>query len=85
MGAEGKGTSLLSVLGATKITPQFPDCHQHKPDNPPVHFCSCSFTYVVIPNILTERSCQNKTNSLTTVMGIFSMKTAQSAQVKQDK
>lgn len=68
----------------TKITPQFPDCHQHNHNNPPVHFCSCAFKHVAIPNIfpLKQSSCQNKTNSVTNLMRIFSMKIIQSVQVK---
>lgn len=45
---------------ATKVSLQFPDCHQHKPDNPPVHFCSSAFKYAVIPNILTNVHARTK-------------------------
>lgn len=45
---------------ATKVGLQFPDCHQHKPDNPLVHFCSSAFKYVVIPNILTDVHARTK-------------------------
>lgn len=72
----GRWTSPLT----TKITPQFPDCHQPNQDNPPVHFCSRAFKYVAIPNIfpLQQSSCQNKTNNVTNSMGIFSVKIIQS-------
>lgn len=65
-GRRWRDESLLSVPDTTsplwpqKSCLQFPDCHQHKPDNPPVHFCSSAFKYVVIPNILLDVHARTK-------------------------
>lgn len=71
----------------TKITPQFPDCHHHNHNNPPVHFCSCAFKCVAIPNIfpLQQSTCQNQTNNVTNSMRIFSVKMIQSVQVRREE
>lgn len=92
-GRRWRDGSLLSILDAEhplwpqKSLPSFLIAINTITITPLVHFCSCAFKHVAIPNIfpLKHSSCQKKTNNVKNLMRIFSMKIIQNVWVKREE